>query len=95
MKPEQINQECYVDVNANKAVFDSLKKNPKVHYDGERFSYKVTLVTYVSLLNSLGSWYFIFDSYLYGNVELSSFFCRPRLMDIYLHGIFYYSPSMI
>ncbi|KAL3498797.1 hypothetical protein ACH5RR_041529 [Cinchona calisaya] len=40
LKPEQINQECYVDVNANKAVFDSLKKNPKVHYDGERFSYK-------------------------------------------------------
>ncbi|CDP09781.1 unnamed protein product [Coffea canephora] len=40
LKPEQINQECYVDLNANKAVFDSLKKNPKVHYDGERFSYK-------------------------------------------------------
>ncbi|KAK4786704.1 hypothetical protein SAY86_010537 [Trapa natans] len=38
--PEQINETCYVDMNANKAVFDSLAKNPKVHYDGTRFSYK-------------------------------------------------------
>ena len=41
--PELINEACYVDVNANKAVFDSLRNNPKVHYDGKRFSYKVTL----------------------------------------------------
>ncbi|KAL0393511.1 UNVERIFIED_CONTAM: hypothetical protein Slati_4317300 [Sesamum latifolium] len=27
--PEQINEACYVDVNANKAVFDSLRNNPK------------------------------------------------------------------
>ncbi|KAJ4951597.1 hypothetical protein NE237_028429 [Protea cynaroides] len=38
--PEQINEACYVDVNANKAVFDSLRNNPKVHYDGRCFSYK-------------------------------------------------------
>ncbi|OWM72008.1 general transcription factor IIE subunit 2 [Punica granatum] len=40
LTPEQINEACYVDMNANKAVFDSLAKNPKVHYDGMRFSYK-------------------------------------------------------
>lgn len=39
--PEQINEACYVDANANKAVFDSLRNNPKVHYDRKRFSYKV------------------------------------------------------
>ncbi|KAK2989062.1 hypothetical protein RJ640_018851 [Escallonia rubra] len=38
--PEQINEACYVDANANKAVFDSLRKNPKVYYDGKRFAYK-------------------------------------------------------
>lgn len=41
LTPEQINEACYVDMNANKAVFDSLAKNPKVNYDGMRFSYKV------------------------------------------------------
>ncbi|XP_034674097.1 mitogen-activated protein kinase kinase kinase YODA-like isoform X2 [Vitis riparia] len=38
--PEQINEACYVDTNANKAVFDSLRNNPKVSYDGKRFAYK-------------------------------------------------------
>ncbi|XP_059443895.1 transcription initiation factor IIE subunit beta-like [Corylus avellana] len=38
--PEQINEACYVDANANKAVFDSLRNNPKVHYDGKHFCYK-------------------------------------------------------
>ncbi|XP_010261945.1 PREDICTED: general transcription factor IIE subunit 2-like [Nelumbo nucifera] len=38
--PEQINEACYVDTNSNKAVFDSLRNNPKVNYDGRRFSYK-------------------------------------------------------
>lgn len=38
--PEDINEACYVDVNSNKALFDSLKKNTKVKYDGKRFSYK-------------------------------------------------------
>ncbi|POO00662.1 TFIIE transcription factor, partial [Trema orientale] len=38
--PEQINEACYVDVNANKTVFDSLRKNLKVNYDGKCFSYK-------------------------------------------------------
>ncbi|XP_057764219.1 uncharacterized protein LOC130985309 isoform X2 [Salvia miltiorrhiza] len=40
LTPDQINKACYVDVNGNKAVFDSLRNNPKVRYDGERFSYK-------------------------------------------------------
>ncbi|KAJ7952348.1 Transcription initiation factor IIE subunit beta [Quillaja saponaria] len=40
LTPEQINEACYVDVNANKAVFDSLRNNLKVSYDGRRFSYK-------------------------------------------------------
>lgn len=44
MTGDQINKECYVDVNGNKAVFDSLRNNLKVRYDGERFSYKVSLV---------------------------------------------------
>uniref|UniRef100_A0A7N0T0K0 TFIIE beta domain-containing protein n=1 Tax=Kalanchoe fedtschenkoi TaxID=63787 RepID=A0A7N0T0K0_KALFE len=38
---EEINAETYVDMKANKAVFDSLKNNPKVLYDGTHFSYKV------------------------------------------------------
>ncbi|KAG6503311.1 transcription initiation factor IIE subunit beta-like [Zingiber officinale] len=38
--PEEINEACYVDVNSNKALFDSLKNNTKVNYDGKRFSYK-------------------------------------------------------
>lgn len=38
--PEQINERCYVDMLSNKAVFDSLRNNPKVYYDGRRFSYK-------------------------------------------------------
>ncbi|XAR55050.1 hypothetical protein NMG60_11030426 [Bertholletia excelsa] len=38
--PEQIKEACYVDVNANKAVFDSLRNNPKVSYDGKCFAYK-------------------------------------------------------
>ncbi|CAH8275953.1 unnamed protein product [Arabidopsis lyrata] len=42
LTPEQINELCYIDMHANKAVFDSLRKNPKAHYDGRRFSYKAT-----------------------------------------------------
>ncbi|KMZ59379.1 putative Transcription initiation factor IIE subunit beta [Zostera marina] len=37
---EQINEVCYVDINGNRGVFDSLKNNHKVKYDGNRFSYK-------------------------------------------------------
>ncbi|KAL7138544.1 hypothetical protein ABFS83_10G170900 [Erythranthe nasuta] len=40
LTPEQINEACYVDMIANKAVFDSLRNNPKVRYDGNRLSYK-------------------------------------------------------
>lgn len=40
LTPEQINEGCYVDIKSNKAVFDSLRNNPKVNYDGQRFSYK-------------------------------------------------------
>ncbi|KAH9618150.1 hypothetical protein KSS87_022974 [Heliosperma pusillum] len=37
---DEINKACYVDMNTNKEVFDSLTKNVKVKYDGLRFSYK-------------------------------------------------------
>ncbi|XP_068663992.1 uncharacterized protein [Aristolochia californica] len=40
LTPEEINERCYVDVKANKAVFDSLKNNYKVTYVGGYFSYK-------------------------------------------------------
>lgn len=40
LTPEQINEACYVDMKANKDVFENLRKNPKVNYDGHRFSYK-------------------------------------------------------
>ncbi|KAG8100944.1 hypothetical protein GUJ93_ZPchr0369g33552 [Zizania palustris] len=32
---EQINETTYVDIHGNKAVFDSLRNNPKVNYDGD------------------------------------------------------------
>ncbi|CAN4099956.1 unnamed protein product [Withania somnifera] len=38
--PEQITEACHVDINGNKAVFDRLRNNLKVHYDGNRFSYQ-------------------------------------------------------
>ncbi|GMJ15032.1 hypothetical protein like AT4G20330 [Hibiscus trionum] len=38
--PEQINEACHVDVNGNRDVFEGLRKNPKVYFDGKRFSYK-------------------------------------------------------
>ncbi|CAI0454385.1 unnamed protein product [Linum tenue] len=37
---DQINEATYVDVKSNKAVFESLKNNLKVNYDGRHFSYK-------------------------------------------------------
>lgn len=37
---EQINEACYVDMRANKDVFESMRKNPKIKFDGEKFSYK-------------------------------------------------------
>lgn len=40
LTPEQINEVCYVDINSNKAVFDSLRNNLKVSYDGRYFAYK-------------------------------------------------------
>ncbi|XP_010541485.1 PREDICTED: uncharacterized protein LOC104814932 [Tarenaya hassleriana] len=40
LTPEEIKEVCYVDMISNKAVFDNMKNNPKVHYDGRRFSYK-------------------------------------------------------
>lgn len=40
LTPAEINEACYVDINANKGVFESLKKNVKVNYDGHRFLYK-------------------------------------------------------
>ncbi|KAG6543454.1 hypothetical protein Mapa_015124 [Marchantia paleacea] len=38
--PEEINESCFVDVSANKELFDSLKSNVKVSFDGQRFAYK-------------------------------------------------------
>ncbi|CAO2826875.1 unnamed protein product [Amaranthus hypochondriacus] len=40
--PEQINEELYVDLYRNKTVFENLKNNPKLRYDGRCFSYKPT-----------------------------------------------------
>ncbi|XP_010538823.1 PREDICTED: transcription initiation factor IIE subunit beta-like [Tarenaya hassleriana] len=40
LTPEEIKEACYVDMISNKIVFDNMKNNPKVHYDGRRFSYK-------------------------------------------------------
>lgn len=48
---EQINEACYVDMRANKDVFESMRKNPKVKYDGERFSYKVTSINLLLYLD--------------------------------------------
>ncbi|RYR73932.1 hypothetical protein Ahy_A02g008515 [Arachis hypogaea] len=38
--PELINEACYVDMRANKDVFDNMRKSPKVKFDGKIFSYK-------------------------------------------------------
>lgn len=40
LTPEKIEEMCFVDVKKNKDVFDSLKNNVKVSFDGQRFSYK-------------------------------------------------------
>lgn len=45
LRPEDINDMCFVDVNAHKELFESLKSNVKVAFDGERFSYKVYTTT--------------------------------------------------
>ncbi|KAK3150634.1 hypothetical protein QOZ80_3AG0235710 [Eleusine coracana subsp. coracana] len=37
---EQINEATYVDIAGNKDVFQRLKQNTKVFFDGNRFSYK-------------------------------------------------------
>ncbi|KAF0912819.1 hypothetical protein E2562_019409 [Oryza meyeriana var. granulata] len=37
---EQINEATFVHIHGNKEVFDRLRNNPKVHFDGNRFSYK-------------------------------------------------------
>jgi transcription initiation factor TFIIE subunit beta len=42
---KQINDATYVDIAGNSAVFESLRNNPKVHFDRRcLFSYKVQLV---------------------------------------------------
>eukprot|EP00250_Pteridium_aquilinum_P018276 c24017_g1_i1 orf=491-1348(-) len=40
LTPKEIEEICFVDVTKNKDVFDSLKNNVKVLFDGQRFSYK-------------------------------------------------------
>ncbi|XLR53871.1 hypothetical protein S83_004543, partial [Arachis hypogaea] len=47
--PELINEACYVDMRANKDVFDNMRKSPKVKFDGKIFSYKVE-----GLINTVG-----------------------------------------
>ncbi|CAM0878838.1 unnamed protein product [Alopecurus aequalis] len=37
---KQINEATYVDIERNSAVFESLRNNPKVRFDGRLFSYK-------------------------------------------------------
>lgn len=46
---EQVNEATYVDIRGNKAVFDSLRNNPKVLFDGSRFTYKVNAFNIVLL----------------------------------------------
>jgi transcription initiation factor TFIIE subunit beta len=38
---KQINDATYVDIAGNSPVFESLRNNPKVLFDGRFFSYKV------------------------------------------------------
>jgi transcription initiation factor TFIIE subunit beta len=44
---KQINDATYVDIAGNSAVFESLRNNPKVRFDGRFFSYKVRLGVHV------------------------------------------------
>jgi hypothetical protein len=43
MLPDEINDACFVDVKNHKEVFESLKSNVKVSFDGQRFAFKVTI----------------------------------------------------
>ncbi|KAM3198323.1 hypothetical protein ACQJBY_073460 [Aegilops geniculata] len=38
----QINERTYVDIDANRTLAESLRNNPKVRFDGRRYSYKPT-----------------------------------------------------
>ncbi|XP_037403687.1 general transcription factor IIE subunit 2-like [Triticum dicoccoides] len=38
----QINQRTYVDIDGNRTLAESLRNNPKVRFDGRRYSYKPT-----------------------------------------------------
>jgi transcription initiation factor TFIIE subunit beta len=40
MLPDEINDACFVDVKNHKEVFESLKSNVKVSFDGQRFAFK-------------------------------------------------------
>ncbi|WVZ82018.1 hypothetical protein U9M48_029335 [Paspalum notatum var. saurae] len=53
---EQINEATYVDIEGNKAVKDSLRNNPKVNYDGRRFSYK-SRIENVDIVSYSGGWW--------------------------------------
>ena len=50
---KQVSEATYVDIHGNKAVFDSLRNNPKVLFDGTRFSYKVNAFDVILLAVSL------------------------------------------
>ncbi|KAI3944369.1 hypothetical protein MKW98_006530, partial [Papaver atlanticum] len=46
---EQINEVCYVDAINNMDIFNALTNNPKVFYNGKRFSYKEISCLYICL----------------------------------------------
>lgn len=66
---------CYVDVNAHKELFESLKSNVKVAFDGERFSYKVQF----SNRRRLGSLFSLRNSS--ASIQLTSF---PHLIGAFV-----------
>jgi hypothetical protein len=52
LTPEEIYNGCYVNIcDNNNEIFDSLRNNPKVSFDGKRFSYKV--ISYLSFLEQV------------------------------------------
>ena len=71
--PEQINDAVYVDINSNKAVFDSLRNNLKVHYDGKRFSYKVSLNLFSCRSSRAHSILFALSHFLYNSFMVNDF----------------------
>lgn len=60
LTPEEIYNGCYVNIHDNKnEIFDSLRNNPKVSFDGKCFSYKV-----MPYLHFFGKFLYIFSRYM-------------------------------